>query len=481
MSSRPPHWHEGMFLRPQHLQEAQRYQEHLCRIGDKWDLNYNWGLRQITIDPEPLANYRLLIPALQARMRDGTLVNVPDEVQLPERDLRPVLQDQASVTVYLAVPLLRPGRPNISSNGSLGEPSRYSLDTQEVEDENTGRNPQKLQVRLLNVRLLLSSEEQAGYETLPIARIEKSSGVAGTPQLDKYYIPPLLGCDAWEGLQRGIIQNLYDRLGQYRREWADQVRTSGIPIESSSGTDALTVSTLRILNEASASLGVLTFVKGRHPLEMYLVLCQLVGQLAIFGETRETPDLPRYDHDDLGPCFYKVRDLILDLFRRNKPSYERRPFEGMPDWGLKVEIEPSWLDESNEMYVGVQTSLPPTECIDLITNPGRLNVKIGSHRRVEEIHRGGFPGLRFGHTPAPPRVLPKDVIYFQVRRDSQPGEWGHVRTDRTLALWLNKNSVGTPIAPGQRELKIKPGGTSAQSQTPATFQFTLFVVPRSET
>ena len=30
----------------------------------------------------------------------------------------------------------------------------------------------------------------------------------------------------------------------------------------------------------------------------------------IFGETRRPPDLPKYDHDDLGGCFFRVKQQI---------------------------------------------------------------------------------------------------------------------------------------------------------------------------
>ena len=52
---------------------------------------------------------------------------------------------------------------------------------------------------------------------------------------------------------------------------------------------------------------------GVHPLPAYLELCRAVGQLAIFGAARRPPDLPRYDHDDLGTCFLRVRDHLNDL------------------------------------------------------------------------------------------------------------------------------------------------------------------------
>ena len=92
------HWDEGMFLRPHHFQAAQRYQLDLGARGAKWDYHYNWGLRNIDLDSEALANYRLVIRSVQARLRDyhsqtepvlelfrkKRLVVVTDGTQAPE-------------------------------------------------------------------------------------------------------------------------------------------------------------------------------------------------------------------------------------------------------------------------------------------------------------------------------------------------------------------------------------------------------------
>src|SRR5262245_22386414 len=79
MTARLVHWHEGMFLRPHHLQAAQRYWAHQGMLGEKWDLHYNWGLRAIDLDLDALSNYRCVVRQLRARLRDGTLVSIPED------------------------------------------------------------------------------------------------------------------------------------------------------------------------------------------------------------------------------------------------------------------------------------------------------------------------------------------------------------------------------------------------------------------
>jgi type VI secretion system protein ImpJ len=473
MTVRAVHWHDGMFLRPHHFQTAQRHLFHLAHRGAKWNLHYDWGLRHVEIDDDALANYRFSVRTLQARLRDGTLVSIPEDGILPDLDLKPALEQASNLTVFLGVPVLNLGKANVASNGSF-DGARYTLDVQELEDENTGVNPQPIQVRLLNLKLLLSTEDHSGFEVLPVAHIEKSARADATPQLDKSYIPPLLACDAWTPLAAELVQSLYDRIGKKIEVLAAQVVARGVTFDSHAQGDPLLFAQLRVLNEAYTLLGVLGFAQGVHPFDVYVELCRLVGQLSVFGPTRRPPDLPRYDHDDLGGCFYRVKqylDALLDLLL--EPEYKERPFVGA---GLRMQValEPAWLEAAWQIYIGVQSSLDADECIRLLTVPGQLDMKIGSSDRVDAVFRLGQAGLRFDPCPRPPRMLPMlpGLIYFQVSRDSQQLEWQNVRKSLTLALRLNENRIAGNIQ-GQRVLTIKTGAQTA------TLQFTLYVVPQA--
>jgi type VI secretion system protein ImpJ len=211
---------------------------------------------------------------------------------------------------------------------------------------------------------------------------------------------------------------------------------------------------------------------------MYTELCRLVGQLAIFGDTRRPPELPRYDHDDLGGCFYRVKqyiDLLLSILV--EPEYKERPFIGT---GLRMQValEPAWLETAWQMFVGVQSPLAGEECIRLLTRPGHqgLDMKIGSGERVDEIFRLGESGLKFAHSPRPPRALPQvpGLVYFQVNRESQQEEWQNVQRSLTLAIRLNEARVVGNIQ-GQRVLTIRTGASAGAGPT-APLQFTLFVL-----
>src|SRR5262249_5351941 len=167
---------------------------------------------------------------------------------LPALDLKPHLERESSLTVLVAVPVVTLSRANVAGPERNGG-GRYLVDSVQLEDENTGVNPQPVHVRGLNLKLLLSSEDDAGYETLPLARLEKAGGAEATPRVYLPYIPPLLSCDAWAPLQHGILQSIYDLVGRKSDLLAEQVVSRGISLEATSPGDALIINQLRVLNE----------------------------------------------------------------------------------------------------------------------------------------------------------------------------------------------------------------------------------------
>lgn len=472
MTMQAIHWHEGMFLRPQHFQAAQNHYSALTSRSTKWDLHYNWGIRSIDLDLDALSNYRLVVRGLEARLRDGTLVSIPEDGNVPVLDLKEVFGREKSVTVFLAIPLRHFARSNIARDG-VSDTARYVVDEQQLQDENTGLNPQTIQVRLLNLRLLLSNQDHAGYEVLPIARIKKADRAEAVPQLDESYIPPLLACDGWKPLAAGILQQIYDRLGKKLELLSSQIVSRNMTFDSQGQGDRLLFEELRVMNEAYAPLGVHVFAQGAHPLEMYLELCRLVGQLAVFGAPRRPPELPKYDHDDLGTCFWRVKqhiDALLDIVV--EPEYKERAFIGA-GMRMQVALESAWLEGGRQLFVGVLSSMPAEDCDRLLTRG--LDMKIGSSDRVDEIFRLGKAGLRFAYCSHPPRCLPAQpgLKYFQVDRASQAEEWDKVQRSLTLAIRLNENLIVSNIQ-GERTLTIKIGGQTT------TLQFTLYVVPQEQ-
>jgi type VI secretion system protein ImpJ len=469
-------WYEGMFLVPHQFQAAQRFSADQMRRHIQWGLNHHWGLRTIDIDQEALKNFRFVVRSLDARFRDGTMVSVPRDLALGEIDLRGFLENTSNVTIALALPIVQLTRANLQLSDS--DEARYAVVLRDVEDENTGKDQQPLQLRRLNITLKVDPQPEAGgYEYLTIAKVSKS--VIGLPELEPGYIPPVLACEAWKALRLDILDALYNRIGGNLKSLSDMLLAQRIGFDSKNQGDIQFLELTRILNEGYSTLFYLIGENyGIHPFQAYLELVRLVGKLAIFDDERILPELPIYDHDNLGYTLYTLKKLLDKLLQgRGEPTYKMRAFIGT---GLRMQVamEPSWLEPTYAMFIGVTApDITSDECILMLTKQGSLDMKIGSSDRADQIFREGGAGLKFKPTNNPPTMLPRreGLTYFQISRDTQPHEWQAVQRTLQLAVRLNERLIQGDIA-GREDITV----TTLRGKT-AKFKFTLYVLSETMT
>ncbi len=470
MRTLPVYWHEGMFLRPHHFQASDRFWTDYTRQSSRWDQPYNWGLRRIDIDRNALKNYRFVVPSLQARMRDGAIVRVPQDCNLAEIDLHTAFDQQDQVEVMLAVPTLEVGRVNVG--GANEDDKRFRVETDaRVPDENDGKNERPLQFRRMNLTLLLTGQDTAGYETLPIAMLTRSTQGDTAPILNRSFIPPVLASEAWPELRNDILQPIYYKIGSLVRDLGGTVRDREISFQDTDPEARMMFEQVRILNEAAAATRILARTDGLHPLIPFNELCRLIGQLAIFGPDRVCPELVDYDHDDLGGGFFELKrilDQLLNMIGADR-KFQQRPFSG---YGLqmRVEMDEPWLATGWQMYVGVESNLASGEVIGLLTS-GQMNMKIASSDRVEEVYGLGHRGMVFRYEPQPPRVLPitKKDTYFSIERS--PDEWPFVQKTRKVAIRLNERLLAGDLE-GKRDVMIR-----GQPGKQPILRFTLYIIP----
>lgn len=474
MTHLPVHWFEGMFLRPQHFQAADRHWNELLTTSSRWHNPYDYGLRSIDLSQEALANYHVEVSSCEARMRDGTLVEFTS-TDCPDRAaLKEAFERESEVTVYLAIPKLALGRANVAADGSAGD-NRYRARTLTVQDESAGGNDQEIQFRRPAVRLMLSTQELTGFEALPIARIQRAGDKEATPELDDDYIPPLIDVNAWPPLGLEIVRAIFDIIGQRVEVLSARVLERGINLTSQEPGDLDDLLMLMMLNQAYSVVHCLTFAQGVHPFLAYRELCRVVGQLSIFDEARRIADIPAYDHDDLARIFKWIKSRIERLLGAG-PSldYEQRFFVGT-DRGMQVAIKPEWLHSGWNWFVGVHAeNISENECRELL-RPGKLDWKMGSSQQVDLIFKHGMPGVEQTELTQQPRALParRGWIYYEVKREN--AAWKDVLATQTLALRYRTELIGNlDSLQGQRKLEV------LLADRRAILEFALFAVPTTK-
>jgi type VI secretion system protein ImpJ len=318
MQHRQVHWYEGLFLRPQHFQAADRHWAELLHTSEQWDHPDYHGLRYLKLQEEVIESGRVVVHHCAARLRDGTLVTASG-LEIPPEEFAKALAQSERVRIWLAVPVMNATRRNV---GEPGPASRFAVVEEEKADENTGTDLQAVQVRDLNVQLLAAADAVPGFEALPIARVLRA-GKGGVPALDERYCPPLLALTAWPRARAQVI-GVLERLKTLAKELAGFFPAGGIDLGGDGPLSLGRAMLLAALLRAGARLQPLLEEKrSTHPWAVWIELCGLAGDLAIFRPDHHLPELPSYDHDDLQTSLTALLGQIYEIL--DNPALLQRP------------------------------------------------------------------------------------------------------------------------------------------------------------
>ncbi len=447
MRNQAINWTEGMFLRPQHFQAADRHLIELVATADRLDHAWYHGCQRLEINEEALANFQFELLHCLARLHDGTIVSIDsgrtDRVDLRHavrgtKDLRDALAADERVTVYLAVPGFAEGRANVSTDNGEA-PTRYVAFELERDDESAGGNRQILSFRDHNVRILLSTQDLQGYDCLPLCRLIRSTD-GETPRLDPDYFPPCLAIDAWEPLGIGVVRAVYDLCGARVSQLTSLLVTRSIDWSSQRPGDLRTLYLAGALNEALGSLTCLAFGKGVHPFLAYTELLRLIGRLSIIGPEKRSPEYPRYDHDDLARIFRWAYREIERLTALPDEAVEQRWFIGAGRV-LQVALDPKWFTPEWELFVGIHFQGITREKFVQVFSQEAPDWKFGSMEQVEDIFRHKKRGVRIQPMRQVPAALAGrgNWLYFSIQEDNEYMQ--HVKLGSNLAIRIRDDQI----------------------------------------
>src|SRR5258708_2714763 len=96
-------WSEGLFLRPHHLQQNDRYHEHLLESRVRASTPYPWGFSELEIDRDLAQQSKFALRRAAGIMPDGTPFSIPADSPLPPAIIVP--EAAAGQIVWLLMPI----------------------------------------------------------------------------------------------------------------------------------------------------------------------------------------------------------------------------------------------------------------------------------------------------------------------------------------------------------------------------------------
>jgi len=431
------HWDDGLLLRPQHLQAFQR---HCVGLVSQLSLSrtFGYGVRRLKIREESIGNWIFEVNACDLVMPDGSVILTGQTAAVPPVEFRHLELDAPVLDVWLAIPLLNPAAPNVETETpGTGAPTgrRYVLDQVEFPDENTGTNPQTIQVKRLNARIFIGQAPPQGHATLRIAKLKKviTEGEEGRRyELSRDFVPACLSIDASPQLH-AIVKDILDRVEEKNAELLGHLRGLRDLLTGESMERPETLLKLQATNSILPVLRQLVGQPEMHPFDLYLQLCRLVGDLAIFGDDWEPPRLVIYDHDDPLRAFQDFKRAVLGLLERAvDTTVERQPFVASASPGVwEIEIPSHFLEGGVDLYLGIETGASEQELAPAFAE-GRT--VLASPEELPVVRRARIEGVPCRMDPdIHPSLKGREGLVFL--RVGRTGDfWTAVASSRKLAL-----------------------------------------------
>ncbi|GMU22013.1 MAG: hypothetical protein AMXMBFR13_21010 [Phycisphaerae bacterium] len=447
------HWSEGMFLRPHHLQAAQRWTETVMRAGLDASRPFAWGFVDLQIAKEPLENFTLRLDRCDLRLKDGTWVRIPENTAVEPLDFKKAMEaSPGGIEVHFGIPDMQEVRANSVSlenpEASNGSP-RYEPHALTRRDENSGANPQTLYVRKMRGRLFVAGEDMTGYEVVRVGRIKRTDRPGALPELDEVGAGPLMAIQASAGLS-ALLTSLSDQVEAKDEILAREAREHRMLFTDGVAANMEHLLKLHVLNESRAHLKAILQCPVLHPFDIFMVMARMVGHLSVFHDDLVPGPLPTYDHDHPGESLDRLRRRLVVLLDAMRPiAYIERPFARKKDDrgrdGLEVELDRKWIDDNLEIFVGFTAQEMEINELERFIK-GTFDLKLASPARASRIHGTAVSGLRFQIKAVPAGTLPRrqGLHYFRIDKTIGPDRtdyWKECEQERGIRMSIREGQM----------------------------------------
>jgi type VI secretion system protein ImpJ len=418
-------WSEGLFLRPQHFQQADRYVEKLVRSRVAALRPYPWGITDLKLNRDMLSLGKFAIQEARGVLEDGTPFSIPDEANHPVP--LEIAENTRNSVIYLALPSYQPGATESAPADAAESAARFAVHEQEVGDSNVmSRATAGVEIGKLRLRLVPEGADRAGLVCLGLARITE---IRADKQiiLDETFIPPTLDCAAAKNLA-GFIAEIQGLLHHRGEALGGRVADSG----TKGVAEIADFMLLQVVNRWEPLFAHMEGAQNIHPETFYGAALQLAGELATFtAQNKRPPAFPRYRHDDLAATFTPLMRMI----RQSLSAVLEQTAVPIPLQQRKYGVHVgAIMDKTLLTTAGFVLSVKANIQAEQLRRSFPTQVKLGPVENIRELVNSALPGIALRPLPVAPRQIPYHVgtVYFELDRTSQ--YWKAMQTSGGLAL-----------------------------------------------
>ncbi|MBN1128986.1 MAG: type VI secretion system baseplate subunit TssK [Chitinispirillaceae bacterium] len=429
-------WREGMFLQPQHFQQADRFMQQAFVSQWTYSNPFFYGLSDISIDNTALANGTIALNSCKGTLPDGTIFSIPQEDDPPpSRSFADhFTHEQQSCEVFLALPLIAEGRGIVASaDESAGNLCRYRGQSITVIDEVSGTQKKQIEVGSYNFSLLFGDESPDSYATLRIAQLRRNPN--GQVELNEEFIPPL----AWISGSRYLLGQLRSLLELLlaKSTALSQGRKEGATGKASfSATEEAAFRLLETVNTYTPLINHYHFEPRVGPFDLFRLLTQFAGALTAFSAEVSLRDMTRYDQENLSGTFSGLFKLIRTVLEADiDAGCVVVPIEQVNPSTYVCKLPNEKLLSSARFYLGVSAKVSEKELIIGVAQ----RIKMSSRDRLDLLISSAMPGLTLIHVAHPPEGLSTKPGFQYFGLDQQSQFWRGMQSAGSIAFYFPNN------------------------------------------
>jgi len=435
-------WREGLFIRPQHFQQSDRYVSHALMTRTKELQSNAWGFFDLQLDMNQLGSGKVTIKSASGVLPDGELFQITGQTHVLGLDIK---EGDSAKSVYLVLPIALHQNDEVYFEEEKTFLTRYvAKNISNISNINAGEESQTdLLCARHNFKLLLEDDVNEGYVKIKVATVGSISS-SGIVSLEEDYMPTYLHLHAAKDLM-AKLNELVSTLEYRSEKLAEKLSDSNV--QASELGDYLM---LQLVNKTLSRLHFLMTQDRTHPAELYLELVGLMGELAVFmKKEKRLLTQPTYQHDIQGESFDividELKDMLSMVLEQNSialPIEERK-------YGIFVaQVQDKSLIKTASFILAVHADMQSDKLIKMLLS----NLKVGSIETIRNLVNYHLAGYKMKPLSVAPRQIPyrMDHIYFKleignedmVKLEASGGFAFHLSAELTGAeyhLWAIRN------------------------------------------
>jgi type VI secretion system protein ImpJ len=417
-------WSEGLFLRPQHFQQQERYLEAYIEGRAGTLRPYAWGFTDVEIERDLLAIGKLGLRRARGIFPDGTPFAMPENEPLPAPlEVGSQLRDQV---VHLAVPLRKSGAlQSVRGNGT--ELTRYRSRDQGARDVTSdSATAVDVEVAALSARLMPQGEPAEDFAQIPLAFVVECRADKQVV-LDDRFIPTVLKCGAAPRLAT-FLTELNGLLHQRAEALAARAVASG----RGGAAEIADFLMLQIVNRYEPVVAHLAANPSCHPEDLFRLALGMTGELStLTAASRRPPQFPVYRHEQLRASF----EPVINALQACLVTVMEQTAIAIPlahkKFGISVAtVSDTSLFDSASFVLAARADVPAEELRRRF--PSQL--KIGPVEKIRDLVNLQLPGIALQAMPVAPRQIPYHAgfAYFELDRANEL--WRTLKTSGGIAI-----------------------------------------------